>query len=241
MKRLPKEDRAGLYLTVIAHLTVIIVLLAVNLHKQIRAENTFVLDFTKQEELEKLQEQVEQLQKEKEFQEAISRKLQEELAGSAPVYRNIAVDRAALKDDRGTDAEQLYKDAERLQKELNAGYDLPDEDHADPTPYKKDDKDKGEPAAYSGPSVVSYYLEGRKASHLSIPAYRCLGAGQVTVLIQVDPSGKVVNAKIDDSVSSTDGCLRAFAVRAARLSKFSASTSAPARQTGNIVYEFIAQ
>ena len=164
MKRLPKEDRAGLYLTVIAHLTVIIVLLAVNLHKQIRAENTFVLDFTKQEELEKLQEQVEQLQKEKEFQEAISRKLQEELAGSAPVYRNIAVDRAALKDDRGTDAEQLYKDAERLQKELNAGYDLPDEDHADPTPYKKDDKDKGEPAAYSRRSSHIIWKEGKPAT-----------------------------------------------------------------------------
>ena len=94
---------------------------------------------------------------------------------------------------------------------------------------------------YSGPSVVSYYLEGRKASKLSIPAYRCMGAGEVTVLITVDNSGTVIAAKVDESVSSTDGCLRSFAIRAARLSRFSADAKAPARQTGNIIYQFIAQ
>ena len=68
-----------------------------------------------------------------------------------------------------------------------------------------------------------------------------MGDGQVKVIIGVDPSGKVVSAKVDDSCSSTDGCLRSFAIRAARLSKFSASSSAPARQGGYIIYEFIRQ
>ena len=89
--------------------------------------------------------------------------------------------------------------------------------------------------------MVSYDLAGRKASRLSIPAYRCFGAGHVTVIITVDPSGNVVNAKIQEDVSSNDKCLRDFAIRAARTSKFSASSSAPARQIGNIVYMFIAQ
>lgn len=88
---------------------------------------------------------------------------------------------------------------------------------------------------------MSYYLEGRKASKLSIPAYRCMGAGEVKVLITVDNSGTVIAAKVDESASSTDGCLRSFAVRAARLSRFSADPHAPARQQGNIVYQFIAQ
>jgi hypothetical protein len=61
------------------------------------------------------------------------------------------------------------------------------------------------------------------------------------VIITVDPSGNVLNAKVQDEVSSSDKCLREFAVRAAKLSRFSASTSAPARQMGNIVYMFIAQ
>ena len=68
-----------------------------------------------------------------------------------------------------------------------------------------------------------------------------MGAGEVTVLITVDNSGTVIAAKVDESVSSTDSCLRSFAIRAARLSRFSADSKAPARQSGNIVYSFIAQ
>ena len=96
-------------------------------------------------------------------------------------------------------------------------------------------------AEYSGPSVVSYSLEGRKASKLPIPAYRCYGGGMVTVIIVVDNAGNVISAKVQDDVSSPDKCLREFAVRAARLSKFSSSPKAPARQLGDIVYQFIAQ
>lgn len=241
MKRLTNEDKAGLYLTVIIHLAVVVVLLITGLGYSLSKENSFVLDFSKIEELERMQEQIEKLQKEAEFQQAIADKLQQEI-GDIPAIRNVAVNRSALKDDRGTDAEQLYKDAERLQKELDNGYDLQDEDHAElSSPSKDNDRKQEKKEAYSGPSVISYSLDGRKASRLPIPAYRCMGAGQVTVLIAVDPAGNVLAAKVDESVSSTDGCLRAFAIRAARLSKFSASTTAPPKQAGNIVYEFIAQ
>ena len=235
-----QEDKAGLYTTVIIHLAVIIVLLATTLGFSLQSENSFVLDFSKLEELERLQAEVERLQQEAEFQQAISEKLQRELGAAAGGYRNVAVDRAALKDDRGTDADQLYKDAERLARELQGGFEVPDDGFTANIPSKDGDK-KQEQKAYSGPSVVSYFLEGRKASKLSIPAYRCMGAGEVTVLITVDNSGTVVAAKVDENVSSSDGCLRSFAIRAARLSRFSASTTAPARQTGNIVYQFIAQ
>ena len=235
-----QEDKAGLYTTVIIHLAVIIVLLATTLGFSLQSENSFVLDFSKLEELERLQAEVERLQQEAEFQQAISEKLQRELGAAAAGYRNVAVDRAALKDDRGTDADQLYKDAERLARELQGGFEVPDDGFTANIPSKDGDK-KQEQKAYSGPSVVSYFLEGRKASKLSIPAYRCMGAGEVTVLITVDNSGTVVAAKVDENVSSPDGCLRSFAIRAARLSRFSASTTAPARQTGNIVYQFIAQ
>ena len=237
--KLTKEDKAGLYLTVIVHLAVIIIALMAGLGYSIGKENSFVLDFTKLEEMERMQEEIERLQKEAELKQAIADKLQKEI-GDIPATRNVVVNRAALKDDRGTDAEQLYKDAERLRQELNNGYDLEDEDHAEVSNPKENRKEQKK-EVYSGPSVVSYSLEGRKASRLPIPAYRCLGSGQVTVLITVDPSGTVLGAKVDESVSSKDGCLRSFAIRAARMSKFSASPSAPPRQAGNIVYEFVAQ
>ncbi len=239
MKKLRGEDKAGLYFTVIFHLVVIIVLLAVQIGYALRKENSFVLDFSRQEEVER--EQREQV-----FKEDISRRIEDLIAaseaGSLPV-RNVAVDRSSLKDDRGTDAEQLYKDAERLQQELEGGVErAADEDDyvAPPDNPKKDDTKKTD-EPYKGPSVVSYSLDGRKASHLSIPAYRCMGGGLVTVIITVDNAGNVVNAKVQEDVSSADACLRNFAVRAARLSKFSKSTTAPARQTGEIVYQFIPQ
>ena len=236
-----KEDRAGLYLTVIFHLTVIIVLLLYSIDSTIRKEESFVLDFSKQEEIEKRE-------KEEIFKEDISRKLDEMIAAarssSAPI-RNIAVDAGSthLKDDRGTDAEQLYKDAAKLAKDLREGHkDAIHEDAREETVemqhQNKSDENKKE---YSGPSVVSYTLDGRKASHLKIPAYRCYGAGDVTVIITVNNAGQVVGAKVMESISSEDQCLRNFAVRAARLSRFSASTTAPANQTGEILYRFIAQ
>lgn len=236
MSRFNKEDKAGLYITVIFHLAVLIVLLATQLGFSIAKENSFVLDFTKQEEAEKTQ-------KEEVFKEDISERIERMLsaAGSIPI-RNIAVDRGALKDDRGTNAEELYKDAERLQQELNNGAPLPKDELV--YEYKKTETGgpkKSSESSYSGPSVVSWELEGRKASRLPIPAYRCMGAGMVTVIISVDPQGNVINAKVEDALSSPDGCLRNFAIRAARLSKFSASNSAPPKQIGNIVYQFIAQ
>lgn len=230
------DEKAGLYITIIFHLVVIIVLLVCQISSALKRENTFVLDFSKQEKVEKETA-------ERNLKEEVSERLDRMLAEAAGVpIRNVAVDRGALKDDRNTNAEELYKDAEQLAKDLKNGPQLnePDEDYAQISrPERKQEEKKS--AGYNGPSVVSYELDGRKASKLSIPAYRCLGSGHVTVIITVDPSGKVLNAKVQDGVSSDDKCLRDFAVRAARLSRFSASPSAPARQIGNIVYLFIAQ
>ena len=237
-----KEDRAGLYITVIFHLTVIIVLLVYQIDSTVRKEESFVLDFSKQEEIERRQ-------REEIFKEDISKRLDELIAAaqnsSAPI-RNIATDasRAQLRDDRGTDAEELYKDAERLAQDLKNGQKDAIEDSAVDETVEMQHQQKKSPEnqkEYSGPSVLSYTLDGRKASHLPIPAYRCYGAGDVTVIITVDNSGRVVRAKVMEEISSSDNCLRNFAVRAARLSRFSASSDAPANQTGEIVYRFIAQ
>ena len=234
-----KEDKAGFYITIIFHLVVIIVLLAYQIDSTLKKEESFVLDFSKQEEIERIR-------KEEAFKEDISKRLDDLIAAarsSSDPVRNIAVDAGSrLKDDRNTDADQLYKDAERLAQELRDGQQLEDareETVEMETPRKKEDDSKKK--EYSGPSVLSYNLDGRKASHLKIPAYRCYGSGDVTVIITVNNAGMVVNAKVLDSVSSSDKCLRDFAVRAARLSRFSASATAPPNQTGEILYRFIAQ
>lgn len=189
------------------------------------------------------------MEKEEVMKQDISRRLEDLIEAArkqtSGQIKNIAVDAGAtLKDDRSTDAEQLYKDAERLAKELKSGQKSAiEEDAREETVEMQHQQkgDNGDQKEYSGPSVVSYNLEGRKASHLKIPAYRCYGEGDVTVIITVNPQGQVINAKVMEDISATDECLRNFAVRAARLSRFSALDSAPARQNGEIVYRFVAQ
>ena len=234
--RISRDDRAGLYITVIVHLVVLIVLMAIQLGATLKRETSFVLDFTKME-------QVEKLQKELELKQAINDRLNEMLAGGYEPIRNIAVDRSALKDDRHSeeDARELYEDAEKLKQDLQRPAEDVQIEHeivAAPTPKKEEVRKEQK---YSGPSVLEYELEGRKASRLPIPAYRCMGAGEVRINITVDKQGTVVGAKVDEGSSSSDGCLRSFAVRAARMSKFSMSTTAPDRQQGYIIYQFVAQ
>jgi hypothetical protein len=235
--KLTPDQQAGLYITVSIHLAVIIVLLAARIGFEVQRENSFVMDFTAQEEVERLQQRIR-------MQERVEAQLEQMLSDQGVPVRNVTVDQSTLKDDRGTNAEELYKEAERLAKELQEG-----QHKADDTPdsfaavqEEKKEKKKEEAKPYSGPSVLSWSLDGRRASRLPIPAYRCYGAGEITVIITVNNRGDVVNAKVDDSTtSSQDGCLRTFAIRAARLSKFSASPEAPARQMGTITYAFIAQ
>ncbi len=242
MRRINSEDRAGLYVTVIFHLTVIIVLLAVQIGSQLRGDTSFLMDFSNQEETERQE-------KEADFKESISRRLDELIGGGSygtPV-RNVTVDRSApLKDDRNTDAEELYRENERLQRDLK-GLDSRQEDARDETvdmsgtTRRPSEERKSDNRQYSGPSVLSWTLDGRKASTLPVPAYKCYNGGDVTVLIKVNNSGAVVSAKIVEAVSSTDECLRKAAVRAARTSRFSMSSTAPANQVGEITYRFVAQ
>ncbi|MBQ9410236.1 MAG: hypothetical protein IJU21_01360 [Bacteroidales bacterium] len=234
--KLTPDQKAGIYITVSIHLAVIIVLLLVRIGMEIQKENSFVLDFTKQEELEEAREKEELLR-------SAAEQLEEMIAAAGVPVRNVTVDRSALKDDRGTNADELYREAERLARELKDGQERPQEvEEIAVEPIKKEEPKKQEEAKpYSGPSVLAWSLDGRKATRLPIPAYRCYGAGEVTVIITVNNQGDVVNAKVDEKISATDACIRTFAVRAARLSKFNASPEAPARQMGTITYAFIAQ
>lgn len=250
MKRIPNEDRAGFYLTVIVHLAVLIVLLASGIGYSLSQEKGYLLDFSKMDEMERLQAELERLQQELEFKEAISRKLQEELGGEMPYserssqIRNIAVNQGALRDDRGTDAEQLYADAERLRQELLRGQEISSEDFNVSAPEIRNESTKEnerQTAAYSGPSVAEYDLGGRKASRLPIPAYRCMGSGKVKVLITVAPNGDVLSAKVDKEFSTNDPCLHSYAESAARQARFSANQGAAPKQSGYIIYQFVAQ
>ena len=235
-----KEDRVGFYTTLIFHLAVLIVLLIVSIGRVATSEHTFVLDFTKQEELEKRQKEIE-------LKEEVNKNLEDLLARQPQQrIRNVAVDAGSrLKDDRFKNPSEVYDEARELQRKLDASRRdaLAQQASAEAVDL---DPQKGEPSsdaapAYRGPSVISYELAGRKALNLPVPAYKGYGAGDVLVDIEVNQAGRVTAASVRAGESSADASLHSFALDAARRSRFSASPDAEKTQTGWILYRFIAQ
>jgi len=232
-----RDNNAGLYLTIAVHLVVLIVLLSTRIGFEIREENAFVLDFTREEELEKQE-------KEEQFKEEISKELDDIIAGRTPV-RNVVVDAGsrnrALRDDRFKNTNQVYDEAKALQAKLDAAKRDAEREQGTDDVSAKQNEIKKEAQPYRGPSVISYTLEGRKAVSLPIPVYKCVAGGDVSVAISVNRKGYVVAASVIDNASASDNCLREYAIKAAKSSRFTASSSASEKQTGEIVYRFVAQ
>lgn len=232
-----RDNNAGLYLTIAVHLLVLIVLLLMKIGFTLREEVSFILDFTRQEE-------VEQKAKELQFKEDISKELDDILAGRTAV-RNVVVDASEkgnrLKDDRFKNPSQVYEEAKALQEKLNASKKEAEANQGVDEPVSGNNTKETKTETYRGPSVISYSLDGRKSISLPIPVYKCIGGGDVSVVIYVNRKGYVTGASVIENASSSDPCLREYAIRAARSSRFTASSTAPDKQAGEIVYRFIAQ
>ena len=234
-----RDNLIGILVTVSVHLAVILVLLLTVVRPGIeRRRQSILLDFSKQDPIEKLEKE---LARQKAANDRVERMLRQ--AGvRTETPRNVAVDRSKLKDDRGTDAEKLYDDARRIERQARENINRKQEDFAAISqPKPKPHKPEKEEPTYQGPSVLSYALGDRKGSYLPIPAYKCIGAGEVTVIVTVNAEGDVVDAKVQDEVSSADRCLRDYALGAAKRSRFSRSKTGNPKEIGNIVYSFIAQ
>jgi hypothetical protein len=233
-----KEKKVGFYSTIIFHLVVLIIFLLTAIHGIVSEETSFVLDFSKLEEIEKIE-------KLEELKQQASKELDDLLSGRASnSYRNVAVDRSnqPLRDDRFKNPNQVYDEARELQRKLDASRAAAlREQGSDDVAANNENLPKENAQQYKGPSVISYTLDGRKAISLPVPAYECQGGGDVSVQISVNRKGYVVGASVIESVSSSDECLIRSAVAAAKRSRFRASASAPEKQVGEIVYRFIAQ
>lgn len=235
-RKISEEKKAGLYTTLAFHLVALIIILLVTIHSMADQESSFVLDFTKQEELEARQ-------KEAAFKDQVSRELDEQI-GRPQEIRNAAVDVGrALKDDRHKNPAEVYNEAEELQKRLDASRReaMAEAVNDESVEVSKQEKPKDDTPAYAGPSVISWLLEGRTKYSLPVPAYQGFGAGDVYVSILVNRKGRVVAAKVNEAVSTPDPQLWEFALKAAKKSVFNADPGAPEQQAGEIVYRFVKQ
>ena len=248
---LSEEKKAGILITVAVHLTVIIFLLLTSITVISRRGSTIVIDFQdspepKQARTEQiLEDQPEELTPEERdaIMASIERLMAQRNIEQRSDYHNVITSRNP--DARGTDADKLYEDAARLADALQNGQALTPDDGPDEHPSQgngsKGKEDGGKPVAYSGASVLSWSLAGRNARQLPVPAYKCMGGGTVTVLIKVNREGRVKWAMVDESTSSKDPCLKKWALAFAQQALFSDSKTAEDPQTGDIIYQFIAQ
>lgn len=114
-------------------------------------------------------------------------------------------------------------------------------------PDKKPDKNSPDNVpnpsdkSYEGRVAALYSLENRSAINQPKPLYRCKSSGRVIVKIEVDQTGKVIAATIDDSGSVMNDCLRQESQKYAMKWKFDYSTAAPKKQNGTITFDFSAQ
>jgi len=117
--------------------------------------------------------------------------------------------------------------------------DLGDEPQA--APNQKKESEIPQKVSQAGPSTVIYYLEGRKAYYIRVPAYRCEGASKVVVIIEVSSEGEVIRAVVDEKNSSMlSECYQNAALESAKSAYFSPSDKQK-RQSGRIEYYFIPQ
>lgn len=99
-----------------------------------------------------------------------------------------------------------------------------------------------ERGTFSGPTRIYYDLKDRHHRFLPIPIYKCEGAGQITLAIVVDRSGRVLKAEPASKLSTTkDRCLTDTAIEYALKTLFNQDITAPERQAGFLTFVFVAQ
>jgi len=234
------EHRVGIYTTISIHLVAIIVFLLYNINNIRYGEAFFTIDFSKQEEKIAQEEKEERIK-------SFEKELNQILSGNMRSHelRNVAVDKSdnILRDDRHQNPSAIYDEARQVQARLDASRNAARQQQGgDYVPLAAlPDESSGKTETYKGPSVLSYDLGGRKAMRLPVPVYQCHGGGDVTVMIEVDRRGYVVNMLISVAASVDNTCLHEAAKRAARTTRFAANANAPERQKGHITYRFIAQ
>lgn len=86
-------------------------------------------------------------------------------------------------------------------------------------------------------SSISYSLIDRTHTFLPTPVYLCEYGGKIVINITVDSNGKVIDAYVNNSSASSNGCLIDSALEYAKVSQFNPDATKPS-QLGTITFLF---
>lgn len=195
-----------------------------------------------------LQEDIEELEKEKE--ELMDEQKKPEEVESHMAY-NEAEKASQGNPDEFKTLEELIEEREEASKENEEPNDLVDEEYSERMNELKQKREEaqqmlGEKEAQKEEftnnlakrrTSVSFSLVNRSGYRLPPPIYTCIEGGKVVVNIEVDGSGRVIDADFNSRSSNTsNGCLVENAVAYALKAKFSSHQRAS--QKGTITYIF---
>ncbi len=170
----------------------------------------------------------------------------ENAPGSAAPVSGSLNDR--LRDAKGTDAGEIYSEADAVQNRLREGraaYEkgLRDNEALANGRTTSGDNTRSQDVKIKGRVTVSFSFSDpvRNSVRLTVPAYQCEGGGEVIISVILNRKGEVSSASVAGASSSADNCMKDCALSAARTSRFNIDTSAPERHQGTISYIFIPQ
>jgi TonB family protein len=237
-----KNNQTGIYTTVIFHLLIFLALAFNEIHMRTMPPKSIELIFQSVEQEPDISPEEER----KKIEEELNKMLRE-IPNPDVTLPNLTMNAAARGSESGrgqgstasffssrnsASIREEREKREKMQEQKDTGID----DIASDEPAQEQEDGQ----AYKGPSIVSYYLEGRTAIHLPVPSYKCFRGGDVTVLIEVNSQGYVVSSEIDKRHSDIDECLQRAAIDAAERARFS-TVQKSENQRGNIVYRFVSQ
>lgn len=231
------DHRVAILIVVVAYVLFGVAFVAADVVVSRReSQSEIVMDF---EDLEALQEELRRAQ---ELNKLLNERYEDSEVSNRISNENALDDRL---EDHRTDAREIYSEADEVQQRVrdnaaNYALGLERERQILEEHYEGE---KIENRKVRGNVTVSYSLSApvRHAVKMPVPAYMCEGGGEVIVNIVVNPSGEVVDCRVDDALSARNNCLREAALSKATLTLFNADSAAPARQKGTISYLFIAQ
>ena len=235
-----QENASGILGTIAFHLVLIVIFLIIKINSERnRLEDLILVDFEQIPE----EEQIIQEDTDPEFIEKLAQYLSEP-------HSNIPVNLARqIEQDLSTDkyVEELEQDLDenrsdderQVEERLRELEEMEDADLI----ADGDEVESGEKVIFQGRSTLNFDLKDRfMKKPVPVPVYKCEGAGFIEVKIVVNQQGRVVQAEVEaQGESANEICLAEAARTAALTTRFNASFKAPARQSGTITYEFIAQ
>ncbi len=235
------DNRETICITVIVYLLAAVVLLSAGIVLQPRGEEAaIVMDFSQEEELRRLEQELERAQR------------LNEMLGDVPTpdygkVRNAVSNENAEEREESLSREtrEIFERSQEVMQEMErtgAEYEQM-LDMLDGKPSAQEESTEYRDARIAGGATVSFSLARplRHAVRLPAPSYKCAGGGTVVVDIVVSRNGDVLSASVDKSRSSSDNCMTEAALEFAMRSRFNVDSSAPGRHSGTLIYVFVPQ